>query len=312
VLSDDDLAKGEANILENLLTSTDWTDPLKAMDTMDTMLSMGIDQDTIQKYWEAATAGVDAYVDSETEALQLAGRMQGKVKNLSELSNRMTEGTMTAEDMVLLEKAGVDTSNYKLTAEGWQATSEEIAEATDKMREFYLMETNKNLKDTWTAWARETDPAKKEELWESYKILEKTREMLEQPITTTYKVETHIDLLDRIKEAIVFDRQKEIDKLSEINDTIADSNSRIVTAMRESVEDSRRMRENERTEQEIADKQARLSYLKMDTSGANAMEIKQLEEEIAQDQESYTDRLIDEKISALEEQNNVAQEQRAQ
>ena len=42
------------------------------------------------------------------------------------------------------------------------------------------------------------------------------------------------------------------------------------------------------------------------------MEIKQLEEEIAQDQESYTDRLIDEKISALEEQNNVAQEQRAQ
>jgi hypothetical protein len=130
--------------------------------------------------------------------------------------------------------------------------------------------------------------------------------MLEQPITTTYKVETHIDLLDRIKEAIVFDRQKEIDKLSEINDTIADSNSRIVTAMRESVEDSRRMRENERTEQEIADKQARLSYLKMDTSGANAMEIKQLEEEIAQDQESYTDRLIDEKISALEEQNNIA------
>lgn len=308
VLSDKDLAEGEANILGNLLTSTDWTDPLKAMDTMDTMLSMGIDQDTIKKYWKAATAGVDAYVDSETEALQLAGRMQGKVKNLGDLSNRMAEGTLTVDDMVMLEKAGVNTSNYKLTAEGWQATSEEIAEATDKMREFYLMQTNKNLKDTWTAWVREKDP----ELWESYKILEKTREMLEQPITTTYKVETHIDLLDRIKEAIVFDRQKEIDKLSEINDTIADSNSRIVTAMRESVEDSRRARENEKTEQEIADKQARLSYLKMDTSGANAMEIKQLEEEIAQDQESYTDRLIDQKISALEEQNNIAQEQRAQ
>ena len=119
-------------------------------------------------------------------------------------------------------------------------------------------------------------------------------------------------MLDRIKEAVVFDRQQEIDKLTEINDTIADSNSRIVSAMRESVEDSRRARENERTEQEIADKQARLAYLKMDTSGANALAIKQLEEEIAQDQESYTDRLIDEKINELEEQNNIAQEQRAQ
>jgi hypothetical protein len=139
ILSSDKIQEGDKEILKNLLTSTDWLDPLKSMDIMDTMLSMGIDQDTIQKYWDAATARVDAYVDSEAEALQLAGRMQGKVKNLSELSNRMAEGTMTLDDIMTLEKAGINTSGYKLTAEGWQATSEEIEEATEKMREFYLM-----------------------------------------------------------------------------------------------------------------------------------------------------------------------------
>ena len=313
VMEDNSLAEGDANILGGLLTSTKWSNPLEAMDTMDTMLSMGIDQDTIQKYWKAATAGVQSYVDTETEALQLAGRMQNKVKSLGDLSNRMAEGTLIVDDMVMLEKAGVETSNYKLTAEGWQATSQEIAEATDKMREFYLMQTKEQKDEIIREMVlNSTSEARKAELEDALDIVKQTIEMLEQPITTTYKVETHIDLLDRIKDAIVFDRQKEIDKLSEINDTIADSNSRIVSAMRESVEESRRMRENERTEQEIADKQSRLAYLKMDTSGANAMEIKRLEEEIAQDQESYTDKLIDEKISALEEQNNIAQEQRAQ
>ena len=43
------------------------------------------------------------------------------------------------------------------------------------------------------------------------------------------------------------------------------------------IDKQRQDRENEKTEEEIADKQRRLSYLQMDTSGANATEILKLQ-----------------------------------
>jgi Mg2+ and Co2+ transporter CorA len=46
----------------------------------------------------------------------------------------------------------------------------------------------------------------------------------------------YFDLEKQIKEALVNDRQKEIDKLSEINDSINDTNSRLLEAMSYSIE----------------------------------------------------------------------------
>ena len=50
--------------------------------------------------------------------------------------------------------------------------------------------------------------------------------------------------------------------------------------------------------------------LKADTSGANAVRIKQLEKELSEAEEDYTDTLIDQKIQDLQDQNDVAAEQR--
>jgi hypothetical protein len=80
--------------------------------------------------------------------------------------------------------------------------------------------------------------------------------------------------------------------------------------MQYNLEQERQMRDNDKTEQELEDKQRRLEYLSQDTSGANALEIEQLQKEIDEGQESYTDTLIDQKISELQHQNDVAAEQR--
>ena len=120
----------------------------------------------------------------------------------------------------------------------------------------------------------------------------------------------YFDLEQKIKDALVNQRQQEIDKLSAINDSINDTNSRLIDAMQSSIEKYRQDRENARTEEELSEKQRRLAYLRQDTSGANALEIKQLEEELAQGQEDYTDSLIDQKIDELQEQNDQAAEQR--
>lgn len=51
------------------MASTDWTNALKAQETMDTMFRMGIDAETIEAYYKAATAGVESYIKSQEEAI---------------------------------------------------------------------------------------------------------------------------------------------------------------------------------------------------------------------------------------------------
>lgn len=124
--------------------------------------------------------------------------------------------------------------------------------------------------------------------------------------------EEYFDLEDAIKEALQQSYQDEIDKLSQINESINDTNSALLDAMQKSLDKQRQARDNQRTEDDLAEKQRRLLYLQQDTSGANAMEILRLQKEIEEGQEDYTDTLIDQKISELQDQNNEAAKQREQ
>jgi uncharacterized protein YeeX (DUF496 family) len=80
--------------------------------------------------------------------------------------------------------------------------------------------------------------------------------------------------------------------------------------MQQQIDEYRKTRDNQKKEKEIADKQRRLAYLSQDTSGANALEIQNLQKEIDEAQEDYTDTLIDQKIAELQQQNDAAAEQR--
>ena len=80
--------------------------------------------------------------------------------------------------------------------------------------------------------------------------------------------------------------------------------------MQSSIDRYRKDRENEKTETELSDKQRRLAYLQQDTSGANALEILELQKELEEGQQDYTDKLIDDKISELQDQNDEAARQR--
>lgn len=122
--------------------------------------------------------------------------------------------------------------------------------------------------------------------------------------------EGYEDMEQMIYDSVVQMRQDEIDALSSLNDTISDAASELLDGIQERLDKIRQDRENEKTEEDLADKEARLAYLRLDTSGANAVEIANLEKELSEAQEDYTDTLIDQKISELEEQNDKAAEQR--
>jgi len=56
--------------------------------------------------------------------------------------------------------------------------------------------------------------------------------------------------------------------------------------------------------------EARLAYLRADTSSGNRLEILELEEQLAEARESYGDTLVDQEIERLNKANEEAAEQR--
>jgi ribosome assembly protein YihI (activator of Der GTPase) len=63
--------------------------------------------------------------------------------------------------------------------------------------------------------------------------------------------------------------------------------------MRDVISEQRKARDNEKTEKNLSDKRMRLAYLQADTSGANALDILKLQKEIAEEEQNYTDSLVD-------------------
>ena len=122
----------------------------------------------------------------------------------------------------------------------------------------------------------------------------------------------YVEMENKIRDALIWYYTEQIDELEKIGTTISDTNSKLISSIQESVSKSRQDRKNQETEQALSDKQRRLAYLQMDTSGANATEILKLQDELAKDQQSYTDTLVDQAIDEMEKANQIAQEQREQ
>lgn len=125
-----------------------------------------------------------------------------------------------------------------------------------------------------------------------------------------YGKDEYKDFEDRVLDAVIAREQAIIDNLSAINDSVNDANSNLLDNLTNAIDRMREARDNERTEDEISDTQNRLAYLRRDTSNANRLEILQTQDELAQQEEDYTDTLIDQKINELERQNDIAAEQR--
>lgn len=124
--------------------------------------------------------------------------------------------------------------------------------------------------------------------------------------------QAYLDFEDRIVEALIAQRQAEIDELQEVYDLMSESNNSVLSAIQEVISEQRRLRELEEQKADIEEMQRRLAMLRQDTSGASDLEIKALEEQIGDAQQSYTDSLIDQAIDEMGTANEKAEEQRQQ
>lgn len=122
--------------------------------------------------------------------------------------------------------------------------------------------------------------------------------------------EQYLELEDRVIEALVKQRQLEIDELKNISDEMNEMNSDIISNIQESIEMERQIRDNTKKEEEISDLENRLEYLRRDTSGANQVAILETQEKLEDARQQYTDQLIDQTIDQMSKDNEKAQEQR--
>ena len=139
------------------------------------------------------------------------------------------------------------------------------------------------------------------------KILELEKQQLE--LRTKY-MEDEIELEELVMDTIIEKQQEQIDELSTMNEAIEQGNEKLIQTLNDNLDRIRQQRENQDKEEELAEKERRLAYLRQDTSNANRAEIMNLQEELKNERRDYTDELIDQKISELEKQNELAAEQR--
>lgn len=122
--------------------------------------------------------------------------------------------------------------------------------------------------------------------------------------------DTFTDFEDRVLDAVVKSYQQVIDKYSELNDTLNNSNTQILDSLQKQISLSRQIRDNTKTEEKISDEEARLAYLRRDTSGGNDLAALQLERELDDQRKNYEDTLVDQAINRLQEDNDAAAQQR--
>lgn len=145
--------------------------------------------------------------------------------------------------------------------------------------------------------------------WEQYqKALEDAADQLYE-INQKGK-EQYLELQERVRDALIKQRQLEIDELKNISDEMNKMNSDIISNIQESIQMERQIRDNTKKEEEISDMENRLEYLRRDTSGANQVAILEAQEKLEDARQQYTDTLIDQTIDQMSKDNEKAQEQR--
>ena len=118
------------------------------------------------------------------------------------------------------------------------------------------------------------------------------------------------ELIDKVENAMRSNRQKEIDKLSEINESINDTNQRLIDKIQEQIDYDRQQDALNEAKENLSDLYTRQAYLGMDTSGANTLEQKALDEEIKNAEKELEQTMIDQSIQDLANANEKASEQR--
>lgn len=114
-------------------------------------------------------------------------------------------------------------------------------------------------------------------------------------------VKAYASMEKNIAEALKNNYQEEVDALKEKYDSMKEADDDYLDALSDAIEKQRKLREKESKYTDLSKKEKKLSLISRDTSGAQELQRRQLEQEIEKDRESLLDEAIDEVIDGMKE-----------
>lgn len=152
-------------------------------------------------------------------------------------------------------------------------------------------------------------------------IVDGSKELTQQYTDTTSLINDMYGSLNNLQDAWagyaeelwqISDEQqrKEVDNLKKLSDSLSDTFKNLIDDVKRKLDQRRQQEDNAKTEQDISKKQQRLAALRADTSGGHQVEIAQLQQEIADAQQTYQRSLEDQLLDNLQQQADLAAQQR--
>lgn len=327
--------------IQSRINMADWSN-LESLLALQLDLELQYGYTTEQAKAYTSTLAEAAYATSKLDlTVQAFGDLWKATEKINQSMTRLTQ--FQWEYQRALEGSGDSISDltakmleeYKAQAEGYSAaydaSNDDLAKiyasgATDykvDLTEFVKLGNEgvdidkSRLQDAIKSGKISEDEASKwlEKLNNQYSTSQNQLEGLRNTLESIEELEqqgkdAYYELRNMAKEAILDSLQEQIDLQQQTLDVTKDANTKLINKIQEQINDNRQARENAEVEQNIANLQSQLAYLGMDSSGANALEQKALEQQIAQAEQDYQDTLVDQTIQQLADANERAAEQR--
>lgn len=123
-------------------------------------------------------------------------------------------------------------------------------------------------------------------------------------------VKNYASMEKTLADALKAQYEEEVNDLKDKYDAMKDADDDYLDALKDAIDRQRKLREQENSFEELAKKEKKLSLMRRDTSGANGVEVRNLEDEVQKDREQLLDDAIDNVIDGLSELYESQQELR--
>jgi len=189
-----------------------------------------------------------------------------------------------------IESTELATSALEELREQYKGMDDSSIEKTLEKR----IEELKNLKTTWMNLSPE-------------QMLDMDADSLKEANDQLEKI---IDLRKQIYDALIEADERELDQQKKLYDEKTEIENKYLEAVKKAIDKERELRDQNYSEEELAQKRRKLAVLERDSSGSFSQEVIALRKEISDDERNLRDAAVDKQYEALQEQYELQQEQR--
>ena len=279
--------------------------------------------DKVEKIWENSFDRLYNLVKVTEQEIR-RGNILAKNREQALLSSNLTIRKIADNSEKQIESLKLQEKFWKEQEDGRMKEIDTITKEFSDVSKYARITDDMIVQIDWSAIDAVTDQDTGSRITEYIKELERIQKEVEnvrdkqtEIVSELHEIrnqgkDKYISIEEQIMDAIVAQREAEIERIEANADAMEEANSEVLSNLRKGLNEIRAEREREEQLNDISAMERQLSLLQRDTSGANQLEILALQERLADARQSYTDNLIDTAIDRIDQGNEAGALQREQ